>query len=130
MKKALWFIVAAIALTYFPSKATLAQNLNCPTLDEALVPLEHPVRTRLNQYYRAQGDSGEVSNIVRVGNYGAAYLWNADAGSATPLAIEFTGESFQQTAIASSSVAEVLTSWGASADVAQCTLQLLAESGI
>lgn len=149
MKKALHFAnpvlaLLAIALTLgasYPVNATRtdmpwdsAQNLNCPSLDEALVPVEHPVRTRLNQHFHTEGHSGEINNVVRVGNYGAAYLWNKDsrgrATSATPVAIEFDGDGFYQAAIAPSSVADVLESWGASGEVAQCSLQLLAESGI
>lgn len=125
----------AIALTLGASYPVDANtNSNCPSLDEALVPVDHPVRTDLNQYFRQEGHSGDINNVVRVGNYGAAYLWNRDSRgrgtSASPVAIVFDGNSFNRAAIAPSSVAEILESWGASADTAQCTLQLLAESGI
>lgn len=140
MKKALQrtnSVVAAFAIaltlgTSYPVNAY--SNNNCPSLDEALVPVEHPVRSLLTQHFRTESHSGEINNVVRVGNYGAAYLWKRDSNgraiSASPVAIEFEGDRFNQAVLVTSSVADVLESWGASPETAQCTLQLLAESGI
>ena len=109
------------------NSSAVAQNLNCPRLNEALVPVRHPVRTSLNRKFRAEGRSGEINNIVRLGNYGAAYWWTRS--SATPIAIQFRGNGLRQ-AVAVSDVVDVLKSWGASSNTAQCLHQLLEESGI
>lgn len=109
------------------NSSAVAQNLNCPRLDEALVPVRHPVRASLNRKFRAEGRSGEINNVVRLGNYGAAYWWTRS--SATPVAIQFRGNGLRQ-AVAVSDVVDVLKSWGASPNTAQCIHQLLEESGI
>ena len=109
------------------NSSAVAQNLNCPSLDEALVPVRHPVRASLNRKFRAEGRYGEINNVVRLGNYGAAYWWTRS--SATPVAIQFKGNGLGQ-AVTTSSVVNVLQSWGASSNTAQCINQLLNESGI
>lgn len=111
----------------------IAQKSNCPKLDDALVPLEHPVRTSLNKKFRTQGNTGEINNVVRVGNYGAAYWWKKNSSgqsiSATPVAIKFQGNGFSQ-AVMTSNVIDVFKSWGVSPNTANCVNQLLNESGI
>ncbi|MFB2978854.1 hypothetical protein [Microseira sp. BLCC-F43] len=107
--------------------SAVGENLNCPSLDEALVPVRHPVRASLNRKFRAEGRAGEINNVVRLGNYGAAYWWTRS--SATPVAIQFKGNGLGQ-AVAVTSVPDVLVSWGASPNTAQCIHQLLEESGI
>ncbi|GET39036.1 hypothetical protein [Microseira wollei] len=109
------------------NSAAVAQNLNCPNLDESLVPVRHPVRASLNRKFRAEGRAGEINNVVRLGNYGAAYWWTRS--SATPVAIQFKGNGLGQ-AVTTSSVVNVLQSWGASRNTAQCIHLLLNESGI
>ena len=109
------------------NSAAVAQNLNCPNLDESLVPARHPVRASLNRKFRAEGRAGRIDNVVRLGNYGAAYWWTRS--SATPVAIQFKGNGLGQ-AVTTSSVVNVLQSWGASRNTAQCVEQLLNESGI
>ena len=133
MKKALQLansvvVAFAIALTLGTSYPVNAySNSNCPSLD-------HPVRSLLTQHFRTESHSGKINNVFRFGNYSAASLWKRDSSgraiSASHIAIEFEGDRFNQAVLVTSSVADVLESWGASPETAQRTLQLLAESGI
>jgi hypothetical protein len=112
------------------NSSPVAQNLNCPRLDDVLVPIRHPVRASLNRKFRAEGRNGEINNVVRVGNYGAAYWWTRT--SATPVAIQFNGNALNRavTITGGSNLANVLQSWGAAGDTAKCIHQLLEESGV
>jgi hypothetical protein len=112
------------------NSSAVAQNLNCPNLDDVLVPVRHPVRASLNRKFRAQGRSGQINNVVRLGNYGAAYWWTRV--SATPVAIQFKGNGLAQAVAITggSSIPNVLESWGASPDTAKCIHQLLEASGV
>lgn len=108
-------------------------RFNCPNLDDALVPLEHPVRNSLNKKFRTQGNIGEINNVVRVGDYGAAYWWKKNSSgksiSATPVAIKFQGNGLGE-AVITSNVIDVFKSWGVSPNTANCVNQLLNASGI
>ncbi|VEP15629.1 conserved hypothetical protein [Hyella patelloides LEGE 07179] len=114
----------------------IAQDIICPSLDEAYIPVNHPVYINLNQKFRAEDNSGRISNIVRVGTFGAASWstkkdFNGRYTSAPPVAIEFKSDKqIKQAVIANSGLVEILKSWGASSNTAECLKFLLAESGI
>lgn len=131
------FILAVASLTVFNTVAVVpnfnvlpvqAQGSKCLSLEEALVPVKHPIRTSLNKKFRAEGKPGEINNVVRIGNYGAAYWWNTDG--ATPVAIKLKGGSLDKAVTVGSNLVNVLKSWGASPNTAKCVQQVLEESGI
>ena len=70
MKKTLFFTSSVIALAVsglvidgkvdnksVVISSAVAQNLNCPSLDESLVPVEHRLRASLNQSFKIMGSN-------------------------------------------------------------------------